>query len=163
MSVSTFGVTYTTVQTHFFPSLAVFSGSTKPTSTTVTDMVTLEAARLTGALRAAGITAATISDDAGTTYPAAYAWCQDAITWGTAIRVMRAISGEGAVPTRWHETLKEMYEALAEKGWVVLGDAPAPSQSITGPRSHISNHSLDTGDTADISDMVPRFRRDDEL
>lgn len=162
MAVSVFGITYTGVRNHYFPSLADFGASTKPTATSVTEMIDREAARLTGALSAADVAAATISD-APATYPAAYAWCQDTIALGAAIRVMRAISGEGAVPTKWREELESRYATLRKNGAVTLGDAPAPAQLTAGPRTHISNHSLDTGDTDDISDVIPVFRRDDAL
>jgi len=163
MTVPVFGINAASIRSHYFPSLAAFSVSTKPTDTTVGEMIDREAGRLVGALKAVSVVASTISADAGATYPSAYAWCQDTIAIGAAIRVMRAISGEGAVPSLWREAIEAKYKYLAEKGWVVLGDAPQPSQSVTGPRTHIGNHALDTGDESDISDVVPRFRRSDAL
>lgn len=165
MAISIFGVGHENVHSEYFPSLISFSGSTKPTATTVGTMIEKEAARLLGALAAAGVDGDTISADAGATYPSSYAWCQDTITLGVAIRVMRAIAGDGAVPKYWQETLESRYEMLKESGGVVLGgDAPGGSSTgATGPRSHISEHDLDTGDEALISNAVPRFRRSDDL
>lgn len=163
MPVPVFAQTHTTVHDHFFPSLAAFSGSTKPTSTIVGEMVTAEAARLYGALAAVSVSASTISTDAGTTYPAAYAWCQDTVRLGAAIRVMQAIAGAGAVPKAWTEELEKRYKLLEEKGYLALGDAPSPSESVSGPRSHVTVHDLDTGDEADMSTAEPKFRRDDSL
>lgn len=163
MALPTFAVTHSGVHDHYFPGWNVFGAGTVPTSTTVGEMVTAEAGRVFGALLNEGISAATISDDLGVTYPAAYAQCQSAIRLGAAIRVMQAVSGAGAVPEHWRTELEAFYKRLDELGYLALGDAPAPAQNSDGPRWHGQNHDLDTGDDTLLSSLEPKFRRDDEL
>jgi hypothetical protein len=160
MALSLFGITYSNVRAHFFPSLADFSGSTKPTSTAVGEMIDSAAADLNGRLAAVGVTAADL-DSSGE--PAAYAWCKDYVRLASAIRVCEALTGAGQVPKFWREELKAKQDALEKYGHTVLGDAPTPDQLSAGPRSHLTNHDLDTGEETLISDAIPRFRRDDEL
>jgi hypothetical protein len=163
MSVPTFAITHAEVRAHKFPALAAFSTLTKPTLASVNEMVAAEAARLAGALRRAGVLASTVSDDVGITYPEAYAWCQDAIRLGAAIRVIEAQAGAGKVSKLWREELDAKYADLRTNGYVVLGDAPGPLQESNGPRSHITNHALDEGDEDDMSDVIPPFRKSDML
>jgi hypothetical protein len=160
VSVYIFGVTYTTVHDHYFPSRTDFSGSTKPTSTVVADMVNAAGADLTGRLTAAGVSAAGLTSSTA----AYYYWCADYVRLATAIRVMEAMAGAGAVPEFWRNELNLKRYDLSTNGAAALGDATAPSDGGgAGPRSHVTAHSLDTGDEADISDAVPRFRRSDQL
>lgn len=161
MPVPVFGVTHAAIRSHYFPSRNAFDANSKPTATAVGEMIDAEAARLSGALSAIDVSASTISTDAGSTYPSAYAWCQDTIRLGAAIRVMFAIAGAGSVPDFWVEQLEARYTALAEFGFSVLGDAPRPDQ--LGPRSHVSEHDLDRGDLDLLSDVIPRFRKSDEM
>jgi hypothetical protein len=163
MAVATFGVGAADVRDEYFPSLAVFSASTKPSSGAVLKFIQGEGAKLYGALAAKGVSASTIISDAGSSYPNAYAWCQATVSLGAAIRVMQAIAGFGAVPSAWFDLLKQRYESLSQMGYLALGDAPGPEDVANGPRSHISNHDLDTGDEDLISTVVPKFRRDDKL
>lgn len=161
MAIQTFDVTHTSVHDHYFPSLAAFGAGTKPTSTIVGEMVNAESAKLAGALLAVGLSATTINNSS--TYPNAHAWCAETIRLGAAIRVMTAIAGAGAVPEAWKEDLAARYKTLSELGYVALGDAPAAADEANGPRSHISEHDLDTGDEDLISDVIPVFRRSDML
>lgn len=124
-------------------------------------MIEAEAARLAGALSAIDVSASSISADAGATYPSAYAWCKDTIRLGAAVRVLQAISGAGSVPEFWVSQLEARYRSLAVDGFSALGDAPRPSQ--LGPRSHVSTHDLSRGDLDLLSDVVPSFRKNDEL
>jgi hypothetical protein len=163
MGLAIFAVTHAEVRSHYFPSLAAFASGTKPTSTAVGQMIDEAAARLAGALAAEGITAAVISADAGASYPNAYALCQSVMLQDAGIRVMQSIAGAGAVPKEWRSEVEAFYERLDERGYVALADAPAPALNANGPRSHIIDLGLYTGDTADESDAVPRFRRDDML
>jgi hypothetical protein len=76
---------------------------------------------------------------------------------------MQAFAGAGAVPKEWRAELEMYYETLEKLGYIALGDAPSPGDEANGPRSHISEHDLDTGDEDLISDVIPKFRRDDYL
>ncbi len=163
MALSIFGVTSSLVRASYFADLADFAGGTTPTSTSVGNMINRAAADLVGRLAAKSVTAATISVDAGSTYPAAFAWCAGYIELGAAIRVAREMYGAGQVPTDWTKELNELRAALEKYGYLILGDAPAPSEQADGPRDWISHHSLDTGEDTDRSEAIPRFRRDDEL
>lgn len=160
MALALFGITHSDVRAHFFPSRAAFDGSSKPTSTAVGQMIDAAAAELAGRLAAQSVTASEL-DSSGE--PNAYAWCQDYVRLGAAIRVMEAMAGAGAVPKFWRDELTAKQTALEKYGSVILGDAPTPSEPSQGPRSHIGNHDLDTGDEDLISDVVPRFRRSDAL
>jgi hypothetical protein len=163
MAISVFGVTHTKVHDHHFPQVAAFSTASKPTATIVGEMVDEEAAKCAGALRAEGIEPATISA-AQATYPEAYAWCAETIKLGAALRAIGAMSGQNPeIAKTWKLALDERYEDLDARGWVALGDAPAPSQDANGPRTFIDSLSLDTGDTDDDSDLEPTFRRSDSL
>jgi hypothetical protein len=162
MAVSTFGVTFSTVHAHYFPSLSVFGAATTPLSGTVTEMIEAEAALLAGRLAAEGVAAATISA-ASSTYPNAYAWCSYVVRLGAAIQAHRAMSGDSETIDDWVELLAARYKDLADQGGIILGDAPTPSEDANGPRTHLVNHDIDTGDTDLISDAIPTFRRSDEL
>lgn len=155
-----FSVTTQMVRSHYFPTLADFSDSTTPTDETVLEMITSESAECIGRLAAAGITATAL--DASTT-PAAYAWCQDTIRLGAAIRAAGGMAGFNKTVGNWQSQRDARYKLLEKLGYLILGDAPAPAQNSNGPQSHIANHSLDTGDDSLISTVIPAFRRDDQL
>jgi hypothetical protein len=163
MAIPVFGLTHTSVHDHYFPSLVAFSASTKPTATIVGEMITNVAAELIGRLAAVHVTGATISTDAGATYPSAYAWCATYIRQGAAIAVMEAIAGAGAVPEAWQKVQDQRNKDLKEFGYLILGDAPAPSEQASGPRSHGTHNNLTADSSEDMSSMVPIFRRSDKL
>ena len=163
MAIPVFGVTDTEVRAYYFPQLAAFSSSTNPTDVTVDGMIAAEAAKLAGKLSAVSVSATDLDDDSGATYPIAYAWCQDVVRLGAAVRVAWSQAGFGENATSLAAELERRYKELEDSGSVVLGDAPTPSQLPNGPQWHVGNHSLDTGDATDISDAIPRFRRSDEL
>lgn len=162
MPVATFAIAHSDVQAHFFPALSSFGAGTKPTSTAVGQMISAAAARLAAALAIEGVSADAISTDAAATYPVAYARCQSVIRQDAAIRVMEAQVGAGNVPTFWRSEVDAFYEQLSTYGYLALGDAPAPSQLSDGPRWHGGRADLDVGDDEDLSDLVPRFRAQDE-
>jgi|GEM_PF-4419558 len=164
VAISTFGVTYSKVREHHFPALSGdFSTTTSPKATTVTEMIEAEAAKLHGRLEAKNVTPSAI-DLAPSTYPAAYAWCAETIRLGAALRAVRAMFNQDpSVAKAWAAELKERYDDLDKLGATALGDAPVPSEEANGPRWHGANHDLDTGDETEISTLIPRFRRDDEL
>ena len=98
------------------------------------------------------------------TYPEALAWCAEATRLGAAARIIAAMTGQDpAVKKAWEMQLKDKFELLTERGYLALGDAPAPANISGGPLSHISRMSLDTGDDADAGDVIPTFRRSDSL
>ena len=165
MAIADFDVTAAKVRAHHFAQLGSEFGTTSnPTATTVGEMVQDAAAELAGKLRAVGVTPSTIDTDAGVTYPEAFAWCAETVRLGAAIRVVGAMSGQDpAIAKKWQSRLDERYGDLEARGYLALGDAPAPSENASGPRSHVTRHNLDVGDTTSISSAEPRFRRDDAL
>lgn len=161
MAITVFGVTGAKVAAHHFPQISAFSTASKPTLATVGEMIDDSGARLGGALRAEGVTPSSITS---ADYPEAYAWCAETVRLGAALSALMAMTGQSPeVAKAWEKKLEARYEDLNDRGHLALGDAPAPTEGSNGPRSHISNHSLDTGDASDISDAIPRFRRDDAL
>lgn len=163
MALALFGITHTVVHDNYFPALAAFSGSSKPTSTAIGTMIDEAAGVLGARLLALGSNPTTISTDAGATYPFAYQWCRRYVSLDAAVRVFRAMAGGGPVPEEWLAELERMLKALDTLGLSALGDAPAPTQDSRGPFTHIATHGLDTGDEADMSDAVPVFRVKDDL
>lgn len=159
MAIPRFGVSVANVRAHYFPSRAAFSSTSTPTEDTVSEIVNAAAADLAGKLAAAGATATSITASAS---PSAFAWCADYVRLGSAVRVMEAMAGAGAVPAFWRQELKDKRQDLQVTGLSVLGDAPTPGGEYLGARSHVTGHSLET-DTESISDSTPRFRRSDEL
>lgn len=164
MAVVTFGVTYSDVRAAHFPQLqSDFSPNSKPTAAQVTTFITEEAADLFGRLLQKGVDASAISTGAAT-YPNAYAWCQKTLKLAAAIRVFPAITGQDAkILDRWQKMLDDRFEQLETSGYAALGDAPGPTSSATGPRSHVVDHNLDTGDDSLMSDVIPKFRRNQVL
>lgn len=163
MAIETFGVTADSLRAHHFPHFAggAFSVTSKPSLATVTEMVSAAAAELAGYLSAEGVSASSLTE-ADT--PNAYAWCADTVRLGAAARVARTVTNmRPEAAAVWQAAFDARVTMLEDNGYVVLGDAPATSEEPNGPRSHIGAHDLDTGDEADISDVVPRFRRSDSL
>lgn len=164
MSVPTFGVTAAKIHDHYFPTLAAFSGSTEPTDTTVGEKIEEAAAVLCGLLLRAGGDPSMISTDAGASYPIAYAWCQRWIRLSSACSTYRAIAGAAArLPDEWTAAVDAMTVTLQSLGLKALGDAPVPAEPAEGARTHIKHWSLDTGDSLDVSDAIPPFRKSDKL
>lgn len=161
MAIATFGVTYTTLAAHHFPALTPSTAS-KPTAATMTEKVKDGAADLAGRLAQKGITAANISED---DHPNAYQWASKYVRLYAAIGALQAgATADPEVVKAWRAELKDMQEALAEHGYLALGgDLSAPSEAAEGVLTHISNHDLDVGDETDISDVIPTFRRSDQL
>ena len=123
-------------------------------------MIDAAAAELNGRVRAQGVDPTSLD---ATGEPAAFAWCQDYVRLASAVRVVESMAGTGAVPKWWVEQLTAKQAALEKYGYRALGDASNQSESAHGMRTHIKHFTLDTGDAADIADLVPKFRRDDEL
>lgn len=162
MAIQTFSVTYTTVRDHHFAQLPDFSNTSNPAAATVTTMIQAAASSLGGALRAQDVTPATVNNSS--TYPESHAWCADVIRHDAAVRVARVMTGHNPdVVKAWEAHVKAQYKALAEHGYLALGDAPAPAENATGPRTHIDRNSLTTTASADMSDAEPAFRKSDVM
>lgn len=161
MSINTFGVTATKVRAHHFAQLqSEFSSTSNPTATTVAEMISAAASELGGKLRAVGVTPSGITDTASE----AYAWAAETVRMATAVRILSVMLGQEAPVTKsLRASLEERYDELADRGYLALGDSAAPSENAKGPRSHLRNHNIDVGDSADISDIPTRFRRSDPL
>ena len=74
MAVAVFSIVHGDVTAHYFPALAAFGTTTKPTAVAVGEMITDAAAVLGARLARLGLAVATVSTDAGATYPLAYGW-----------------------------------------------------------------------------------------
>lgn len=162
MSIVTFGVDAGAVKAFHFPQLSsAFSPNSNPTAVTVAAMIESSAAELAGRLADEGSDAGVLFTGA-TAYPNAYAWCAETVRLGAAVRVGPAITGANPdVIKLWSEQLKARYKRLEDYGLSELGDAPIPAESSNGPRTHIADYNLYTGNTADISTVEPWFRRGD--
>lgn len=156
--MNVFGVTSASVAAHYFPTLEAFSGSTVPTTAIVLEMITAIAAEVNGRLSAAGVVPSGITLAAT---PAAYAWCQDTVRLGAAVRATWAMAGVPPSAESWERSLAARYASLATLGYLVLGDAPAPATNPNGPSSPALD--LDVGSSLDTSDLIPFFRRSDKL
>lgn len=162
MPITLFGITATKVRDHHFPQIGAFSTATKPTATAVGEMIDEAAADLAGALSQQGLSAADLTQNA---YPAAYAWCAKTVRLAAAIAVMRGSStANPEVAKAWEKELRERYKELEDKGYLALGDAPAPAADEANfVITHLGRHGLDTGDEDNISELEPVFRRDDQI
>lgn len=166
MAIQVFAITFTTVKQDFFPNFSgLFSDTSTPTSTRVTQFIKEEAADLAGHLRLKALTAAGIAAD---TTSEAYAWCQKTLGIGVAARVARVLTG--ANPEYAKELATELahrYALLDTHGAEALGLGATVADSTDepeGPTSHIDELDLDTGEDDDLnSDVAPVIRRADVL
>lgn len=163
MSVSTFGVTSSTVQTSRFPHLGSFGANTAPSSSAVDVFINQSAARLEGKLLLEKIAASSIVDTAS----AAYLWCQETLELMVAVRIAQAATGsDNGQAQAWRDELKVRFDELDEGGASALGSGVTTTGTPSdpdGPTSHISEYSLTVDSAADMSTVVPRLRRDDKL
>lgn len=163
MTVETFGVTADSVRAHHFPHLSAFSASTSPSSTTVGEMITVEAARLTGALFSEAIpTSAIVS---GT---AAYAACQGILRLCAARRCLEAMTGaDPALAKRWDAAIDAWFKQLEAEAGTFLGNSSLSTlepSNPDGPTTHIDEYELDvSSDTVDPSPATTPLRKDDVL
>lgn len=164
MPVQTFGVTPSAVRAHHFPQLTPFSTASKPTEATVQEKIQDGGAELAGRLSIEGISADTLADGGGTTYPNAYRWCARYVRLYAAIGALQAgATADPEVAKAWRDELREMQQHLDTYGSSALGDAPAPSSDGNGPITFIERHNLDIDSSEDMSSLVPAFHMDDEL
>jgi hypothetical protein len=162
VALSTFGVTADSVRRHRFPHLDGFGASTAPSLSTVEEAVDRAAARLAGKLLLEAIDASAITDVTS----AAYLWCQETLELMVAIRVAEAATHKDSELLRvWRTEVDARLKELDEGGADALGGGATTTSPSDpdGPTTHISQYSLTTDDSADMSTVVPRLRRDDLL
>lgn len=162
MTVTLFGVDAGSVRANYYPHLSDFSANSVPTATDVETMVTRAAAKLEAKLLLESITASAITDVTS----AAYYWCQEAIELQVAIRIAEVATGQDrGLLTVWRDEVKQKWADLDEGGAAALGGGATSTAASDpdGPTSHISENSLTTDSSADMSTTVPRLRRDDLL
>ena len=163
MTIATFGVTVDSVRAHHFPHLSPFSSSTSPTSTTVSEKLNVEAARLAGALLGEAIPTSAILADTPE-----YAACQGILRIMVARACLEAMTGTNPeLAKRWDTTIKEWFENLDELGPTFLGNnslGTLEASDADGPTDHIGELGLEVGtDTTDASDAIMPLRKDDLL
>ncbi len=162
MAIELFGIDSTDVRDLYFPN-ASFSAISKPTATAVGVYINEEAARLGAKLRAKDLDPEEIGD---TTTSEAYAICAGVVAKAAAIRVMEVITAgrNEDLFARLRKEVAEFYDELSTDGATLLGSGvTAPEDEVDGPNTHIDANDLDTGDSADMSDVIPVFRRSDYL
>lgn len=162
MTVSTFGVSASTVRANRYPHLRDFNADTSPTSTSVGVMIDRAAAQLEGKLALESIEADSITDPTS----AAYLWCQEVLETLVAIRVAEVATGEDrGLLQVWRDEVKQRWTDLDVGGAAALGSGATSTSSSDpdGPTSHISENGLEVDEASNMSSTVPRLRRDDLL
>lgn len=163
MAIATFGVTADSVRAHFFPHMDAWTTASRPSTTSVTELINAEAGRLQGRLLKESITAATI--DAAPS-SAAYAMCADVLRKMVAVRLSRTLPGAATeLAKAWAGEVDEWLKMLEADGGTFLGDDTLSTSASDpdGPTSYLDEYGIDTGDTADASSAAPVLRRDDIL
>lgn len=162
MAANTFGVTPTTVAALHFPMIPGFTAATKPTTTTVTLMVSHSSGDLAGRLYKEGITASAITDTASI----AYLRCAEQLNRMVALKVLKAMSQQ--FPELSKELQREVdawFVGLGDDGGTWLGDEALDTGATPadGPNTHINTYDLDTIAADDMSSAAPRLKADDQL
>ena len=155
-----FGVDADMVRRQRFPQINKFSADSNPTSQAVAEFILQKAADLDAKLLTEGISSHTLTDANST----AYLWCQATVVLAVAVRALQGMTGQDPkLAEAWRSELKVRYDDLDEKGGVAIGMSSKEDQP-EGPNSHISEYNLDAGDPmTDASDVIPPFRKSDEL
>lgn len=162
MSINTFDVDPDRVRDDYFPHLvAGFTPDSPPTRETVERWCTEEAGELAGKLMQKSISPDDITDDESPEW----VWCSRTVTLMVAIRALPVMVGQNPEVGRlWAEQLSARLKSLSELGEMALGmDTSGSDSEPDGPTDFISEYGLDTGDSADASDVIPALRRSDEL
>lgn len=161
-TISLFGLNADSVRAHHFPNMDAWTSSSRPSSTTVTEVLNEEAGRLAGYLNAQNIDASSITD---ATSPA-YLSCRKQLRMMVALVIARDMTGTAPqLAEKWEENTTAWLDALREKGATALGGGAVASGTSDpdGPTSHFSVYSLAGDDAADMSSTIPALRKDDEL
>ena len=165
MALNTFGVTATSVMDDNYPSSPSLSATSAPTAARVTEWINQEAAGIAGRLLVSDVDPSTTSIVAGTP---GYYWCAKLLTNLVAVRVARVATGANAeVAATWQKEAEADFERLSTTGATALGDpaliAGSGNSPSNGPYTHISINQLTQDVSANMSDVVPQFRRSDIL
>lgn len=159
---NTFGVTAEMVRADFLPHSTTLSATTVPTASAVARSISQSAGYLQSLLDDKNVDTASISDSTC----AAYLWCQAFIELRVAVRLIRTMSGQDPELTRaWVDELAALEHCIETQGVAALGPGASASgtSEAMGPTDHISEYSLDVGDTSMASSVEPYLRRDDLL
>ncbi len=158
-----FGVTYTSIRDEFFPQWGAFSANSNPTATTVTTLITQKYADLAGKLLIKGIAIATV--DAATS-SVGYSWCQETLGLMVAIRVLQLVTQrDPELAKAYLQRLTERLSALETYGAAALGDRTLDTGTSpsSGPTTFIDQMGITLPDDSEASELVPFFRRDDQV
>lgn len=163
MAVAEFSVVADDVRTEHFPHWGAFSTTTKPTAAAVAVRITEEAGELGGKLSLKGIDPASITS---VDTPYAYQWCRKTLKLMVAIWVAKvATASNPDLAKTLQDELDARLEKLDEHGVTLLVDAVATASGspAEGPTTHITEFGLETDSAENMSTVVPRLRRDDQL
>lgn len=162
MSANDFGLTADSVRRHYFPNHDEWSSKSRPSTTTVAEIISEEAAHMAGALALELVDASAITTDS-----AAYKACLRILRLQVAAKLARIIPGvDSDLAQRWDESIATWYEKLDEGGASLLGDGASATgtSDADGPTSHVSVYGLNSDVGADMSDPVAgKLRMDDEM
>lgn len=159
MASSSFGIDAESVRRHHFPNADAFSASSRPSASTVAEVIEEEAASMAGALSMELVDASSI-----TPATSAYNTCRRILRMQVAAKLVRLMSGvDSALAQAWDEEVAAWYRKLAAGGASFLGDGAAASGTSDpdGPTWHGSELERDSVD--DMSSTVPALRKDDRL
>jgi hypothetical protein len=156
---SSFGLDAESVRRHFFPNADAFSASSRPSSSTVAEVIEEEAAAMAGALSLESISA-----DAIAVASSAYRTCRRILRMQVAAKLIRLMSGvDTELAKSWDVSVADWYAKVASGGASFLGDgASTPGEADPdGPTWHGTGLTQDT--QAAQSSTVPALRKDDRL
>lgn len=161
VTVTEFGVTPEDLRAIHFPYLADFSTASQPSRQTVVVIIDEEAASLEGQLFRKAIVASSITENS-----AAYLQCARQLRRMAAVRVMQAMTAQDPqLAQTWQRQNDDWFAKLEDHGTDFLGSGVAATSSSNpvGPTTHISEYNLTMDSADDMSTVVPRLRRDDEI
>jgi hypothetical protein len=165
VSLYTYGVTASDVRKHHFPNSDDFSTTTNPTLATVTEKIDDAAGELAARLLKEAVDPQTVNAG-GATY-APYVVLRNVLRKMVAVEIGPAIGdSDSTALTRWQKDLDTFFARLEDDAGTALGDDTLSTSASEpdGPVTHIDEYGLDYGDPAtDASDVIPPFRKDDEL
>lgn len=160
MASSSFGIDAESVRRHHFPNADAFSASSRPSASTVAEVIEEEAASMAGALALESIDASTIAPASS-----AYNACRKTLRMQVAAKLVRLMSGvDSALAQAWDAQVARWYEQLGEGGAHFLGDGATASGTSDpdGPTSHATEVTTRSS-WADASSTTPMLRKDDRL